>query len=119
VHGEPGSAHRYAPDGLAGVALDELINRAYAEVAKASQPTSALLDGSAAEQRRSRMERRALAAVIRALPVRRGASDPDGREVTRSAAFGRRIPRSPERAGLATWAGPSTPPELRPTAGGA
>jgi hypothetical protein len=42
VHGEPGSAHRYAPDGLAGAALDELINRTYAEVAKASRPRWAL-----------------------------------------------------------------------------
>jgi hypothetical protein len=116
VYGEPGSAHRYAPDGLAGEALDELINRAYAEVAKASQPTSALLDGSAAEQRRRRMERRALAAVIRALPARRGASGQGGHEVARSVAFGRRIPRSLSSAGPAPSA---APPALRPTAGGA
>jgi hypothetical protein len=119
VHGEPGSAHRYASDGLAGAALDELINRTYAEVAKASRPTSALLDGSAAEQRRRRMERRALAAVIPALPVRRGTSGSDRREVTRSAASGRRIPCSLGRTGLATSAGPPAPPELRPIAGGA
>lgn len=119
MYGEPGSAHRYAPDGLAGEALDELIKRAYAEVAKAAKPTSAMLDGSAAEQRRRRMERRALAAVIRALPVRRDASSPDGREVARSAAFGRRIPRSLGSAGRAPWAEPPAPPELRPTAGGA
>jgi hypothetical protein len=116
VYYEPSSALRYAPDGLAGVALDELINQAYAEVAKAAWPTSALLDGTAVEQRRRRMERRALAAVIPALPVRRRAPDPDGREVTRSAASGRHIPPSLGRAGLTTWAGP---PELRPTAGGA
>ena len=119
MYGEPGRAHRYAPDGLAGAALDELINRTYAEVAKASRPTSALLDGSAAAQRRRRMERRALAAVIRALPVRRGASGPDGREVTRSTAFGCRIPRSQGSADPATWAGPPAPPELQATAGGA
>jgi hypothetical protein len=35
MYGEPRSAYRYAPDGLAGKALDELINRAYAEVANA------------------------------------------------------------------------------------
>ncbi len=78
---EPDGAHRYAPDGLAGEALDELISRAYAEVAKAPRPTSALLDGSAAEQRRRRIERRALAAVIRALPLRRDACGSDGRQV--------------------------------------
>jgi hypothetical protein len=117
VYGEPGSDHRYAPDGLASEALEELINRAYAEVAKAPRPTSALLDGSAAEQRRRRMERRALAAVIRALPARRGASGPDGHEVTRSAAFRRRIPRSLRSADPATWAAPPAPSELRPTAG--
>lgn len=78
---EPGSAYHYAPDGLVGEALDELIDRAYAEVANAPRPTSALLNGSAAEQRRRRIERRALAAVIRALPVSRGALGSDGRHV--------------------------------------
>jgi hypothetical protein len=81
MDGEPDSAHRYAPDGLAGEALDELICRAYAEVAGAPRPTSALLDGSAAEQRRRRIERRALAAVIRALPVRRNDPGSAGRQV--------------------------------------
>ena len=81
MYGEPDSAHRYAPDGLAGKALDELINRAYAEVAKAPRPTSALLNGSAAEQRARRIERRAMAAVIRALPVRRDACGSAGRQV--------------------------------------
>jgi hypothetical protein len=119
VYGEPGSAHRYAPDGLAGEALDELINRAYAEVAKASQPTSALLDGSAAEQRRRRMERRALAAVIRALPASRGASCPDGHDVARSAAFGHCIPRALRGADPAPWTAPPALSALRPTAGGA
>jgi hypothetical protein len=77
MYGEPGSAYRYAPDGLAGEALEELIDRAYAEVANAPRPTSALLDGSAAEQRRRRMQRRALAAVIRTPPVPHGASGSD------------------------------------------
>ena len=67
--GEPCSTYRYAPDGLVGEALDELIDRAYAEAAKAPLPTSALLDGSATEQRRRRIEHRGLAAVIHALPV--------------------------------------------------
>lgn len=81
MHGQPGSAPRYAPDGLVREVLDELIDRAYAEVANAPRPTSGLLDGSAAEQRRRRTERRALAAVIRALPVRCGASGGDERQV--------------------------------------
>jgi hypothetical protein len=75
VYGEPHGAHCYAPDGLTGEALDELIERAYAEVADAPRPTSALLSGSAAEQRRRRMERRAWTAVTRALPTSGGALD--------------------------------------------
>jgi hypothetical protein len=67
----PGPAYRFAPDGLEGETLDEVITRAYAEAAKAPGPTSALLDGSAAEQRRHRMERRAVA-TGRVLPVSRG-----------------------------------------------
>lgn len=80
MYGDPGNAYRYAPDGLAGEALDELIARTYAEVAKAPRPTSALLDGSAAEHRRHRTEHRALAAVIHALPVCHGASSSDERQ---------------------------------------
>lgn len=79
MFGEPDSAYRFAPDGLVGEALDELIDRSYAEVARAHGATSALLDGSAAERRQRRMERRAVAAIVRELPVRRGgASGPDG-----------------------------------------
>ena len=81
VYGEPYGAYCYAPDGLAGEALDELIDRTYAEVAGAPRPTSGLLDGSAAEQRRRRIERRALAALTRALPVHGGALESDGRLV--------------------------------------
>jgi hypothetical protein len=75
VYGEPCGAYCYAPDGLAGEALDELIDRAYAEVADTPRPTSALLDGSAAERRRRRMERRALVALTRGLPARGAAFD--------------------------------------------
>jgi hypothetical protein len=81
VYGEPHGAYCYAPDGLVGEALDELIHRAYAEVADAPRPTSALLDGSAAERRRRRMERRALAALTRALPVHGDALDSGRRQV--------------------------------------
>jgi hypothetical protein len=69
VYGEPGSAHRYAPDGLAGTALEELIEGAYAEVAGCLWLTSAVVDGSAVEQRRRRMQRRALGVAVHVLPV--------------------------------------------------
>ena len=54
---------------------DRLIEQCYAEVADAPRPTSALLDGSAAERRRRRMERRVLAALIRSLPVHQAGAD--------------------------------------------
>jgi hypothetical protein len=79
VYREPCGPYRYAPDGLVGEVLDELIDRAYAEVASATRPTSALLNGSAAEQRRRRTQRRALAALARALAVRGDALDSNGR----------------------------------------
>ena len=79
MYHEPRDPYRYAPDGLVGEVLDELIDRAYAELADAPRPTSALLDGSAAEQRRRRMERRALTAFTRALAVRGDALDSYGR----------------------------------------
>ena len=81
MYGKPGGAPRFAPDGLTGEVLDELIDRAYAEVANAARPTSALLDGSADERRRRRIEHRALAAVTRGLPVRWGAAGTDGQQV--------------------------------------
>lgn len=58
---------------------ERLIERCRVEVVGAPGPTSALLDGTAAERRRRRMERRAVVSVVRALPVRRGVSGPDGR----------------------------------------
>ncbi|MGH3976907.1 MAG: hypothetical protein ACRDS9_26845 [Pseudonocardiaceae bacterium] len=70
----------FSPDGLTEHAIDALLREVDAAAATESRPTSALLDGSAAEQRQRRMERRTVAAVVRALPVRRGASGPDGRE---------------------------------------
>ncbi|MBV9161988.1 MAG: hypothetical protein JO281_10660 [Pseudonocardiales bacterium] len=71
--------HRCYPDGLTEPCIDLLIDQVQAVLASAPRPTSALVDGSAAERRRSRMERRAVAAVVRALPVRRGGAGPDGR----------------------------------------
>lgn len=60
---------------------ERVIEECDAEVVAAPRPTSALLDGSAAERRRRRVERRQVAAVVRELPLRRGAFGPDGREV--------------------------------------
>ncbi|MGH3869453.1 MAG: hypothetical protein ACRDQ4_25775 [Pseudonocardiaceae bacterium] len=69
--GELGGAPCYAPDGLAGKALEELIEGAYAEVAGGLRLTSGLLDGSAAEQRRRRVARRGLGVMVHVLPVGR------------------------------------------------
>jgi hypothetical protein len=64
-------AGSHFPDGLDETAIDRLIAQVVAgEVEVAPEPTSALVDGSAAERRRRRMERRALAAVVRSLPTR-------------------------------------------------
>jgi hypothetical protein len=79
VYGEPGSAHRYAPDGLAGQALEELIEGAYVEVAGGFWLTSGLLDGSAVERRRRRVARRALGVVVHVLPVGEGVCGSDER----------------------------------------
>lgn len=59
----------YFPDGLDENAIEHLIAEMATEVAGATEPTSALLDGSAAERRRRRIERRALTCVVRSLPA--------------------------------------------------
>jgi ribosomal protein L12E/L44/L45/RPP1/RPP2 len=64
------------PDGLDETAIDALIAEAAHEVATAPVATSALMDGSAAERRRRRMERRAISAVVRSLPVRPVMAEP-------------------------------------------
>jgi hypothetical protein len=61
----------YSPDGLDLDAINMLLAEVSAELSTAAQPTSALLDGSAAERRRRRIENRAMAGVVRALPARR------------------------------------------------
>lgn len=58
------------PDGLDHEAIERLIAEVATEVAGAAEPTSALIDGSAAERRRRRIERRALTTVVRTLPAR-------------------------------------------------
>lgn len=62
---------RFVPDGLDERAVSELIADVDQSLAEAPVPTSALVDGSAAERRRRRIERRMLAAVVRSLPSRR------------------------------------------------
>lgn len=64
----PVTAH--VPDGLDEAAIDRLIAEVAVEVAGAAGPTSALIDGSAAQRRRRRIERRALTTVVRSLPTR-------------------------------------------------
>lgn len=63
-------AGSHFPDGLDETAIARLIAQVAGEVEVAPEPTSALVDGSAAERRRRRMERRAVAAVVRSLPTR-------------------------------------------------
>jgi hypothetical protein len=68
----------FFPDGLDETAIVSLIAEVATEVIEVPAPTSALMDGSAAERRRRRMERRALAAVVRSMPARDAASQPVG-----------------------------------------
>jgi hypothetical protein len=63
----------YSPDGLDLDAINRMLVEISEEVQETAQPTSALLDGSAAERRRRRIENRAMAGVVRALPARRSA----------------------------------------------
>ena len=57
-------AETFAPDGLVGGVLTEVIEGAYAEVAGCLWLTSGVVDGSAGERRLRRVERRALGVVI-------------------------------------------------------
>lgn len=79
MYGEPGGAGCYAPDGLVGGVLEEVIEGAYAEVVGCLWLTSAVVDGSAAEQCRRRMQRRALGVVVHILPVGAGVCGADER----------------------------------------
>jgi hypothetical protein len=71
---------QFSPDELDENAINALLSEVDAELQEAAEPTSALLDGSAAERRRRRIERRAVSAVVRALPVRCSTQMPDGQE---------------------------------------
>lgn len=67
----------YAPDGLSFWDVLSVQSAAYKEIVDSPRPTSALLDGSAAERRRRRIERRAISAVVRSLPVRPVMTEPE------------------------------------------
>ncbi|WP_028926306.1 hypothetical protein [Pseudonocardia acaciae] len=69
--GKPSEPGGHVPDGLDRVAIDALIAEVFDGLGDCPGPTSALLDGSAAERRRRRMTRRALAVVARSLPAGR------------------------------------------------
>jgi len=58
------------PDGLTLEAINALLHEAHVHWAMAPRPTSGLLDGTAAERRVRRINRRAMGAVVRALPIR-------------------------------------------------
>lgn len=57
-------------DGLTPDVIDALLSETEGQWATSVRPTTALLDGSAALRRERRMARRAMGAVVRALPTR-------------------------------------------------
>jgi hypothetical protein len=71
----------FYPDGLTEEHIEALLREARAVWATSARSTSALLDGSAAERRRRRMSRRAIGAVVRALPIADRADVHHGSEV--------------------------------------
>ena len=68
----------YYSDGLTPHVLDALLAGIDKEIVDAPRPTSSVLDGSAAERRRRRIERRAISAVVRSLPARPSVAYPEG-----------------------------------------
>ena len=67
------------PDGLTGDDIDALLGEVADEYRSPSvRPTTALLDGSAALRRERRIARRAMGAVVRALPTRPQVASPAG-----------------------------------------
>jgi hypothetical protein len=66
------------PDGLTVDAIEALLNEVEGHWARSARPTSDLLDGSAALRRERRTARRAIGAVVRALPARPQPTSPAG-----------------------------------------
>lgn len=68
----------YYPDGLTVDAIDALLSEMEGHWAMSARPTSALLDGTAVLRRERRTARRAIGAVVRALPTRSQVTSPAG-----------------------------------------
>jgi hypothetical protein len=68
------------PDGLTEQYINTLIAEAYESAEQAAEPTSALVDGTAAWRRARRIERRTVGAVVRTLPLRLVEPGPNGQE---------------------------------------
>jgi hypothetical protein len=69
---------RFSPDGLTEQLIDVLLRELDRAAVPAPRPTSALMDGTAAQRRYRREARRYASAVVRALPLRGVAGGPDG-----------------------------------------
>ena len=69
----------FYPDGLTAEHIDALLGEMDAcSTAMSAQPTSALVDGSAAQRRARRTNRRRIGAVVRSLPMRPQVASPAG-----------------------------------------
>lgn len=68
----------FYPDGLTTEDIDALLAEAEVAWSTPLRATSALLDGSAVLRRERRTARRAIGAVVRALPTRPQSAAPDG-----------------------------------------
>ncbi|MDQ2882616.1 MAG: hypothetical protein M3Y48_15845 [Actinomycetota bacterium] len=69
----------FSPDGLTEQMIDALLREVDGAAAVAKpRPTSALMDGQAAQRRYRREARRCVAAAVRVLPVRGVAGGPGG-----------------------------------------
>ena len=76
-NGHPNDGAFY-PDGLTTDAIEALLREMEGHWSTAARPTAALLDGSAALRRERREARRAIGAVVRALPHHAAPVVPDG-----------------------------------------
>jgi len=66
------------PDGLTSEHIDQLLCEAAAHWTASARPTSAFLDGTAEQRRIRRTGRRAIGAVVRALPSCPQSASPAG-----------------------------------------
>jgi hypothetical protein len=68
----------YYPDGLTADSIDTLLSEMEGHWSTSAHPTGAFLDGSAVLRRERRTTRRAISAVVRALPTRPQSTSPAG-----------------------------------------